>query len=116
MIDTVPTRRVVLLETDERAGLVAELAVVCKAAGISLEITTGPAHVLLTFAADEQTLDDLRPSLESVHGVQRVHVYQVLPVRAAPIQTPRPNNGEPEGGAWQEVGARRAMPVHRPDS
>ena len=83
MTDNVPTRRVVLLETDERAGLVAELAVVCKAAGISLEITTGPAHVLLTFAADEVTVDELRPCLEAVPGVERVHVYKVLPSRAA---------------------------------
>ena len=62
MTATTPTRRVVLLETDERAGLVAELAVVCNAEGISLEITTGPAHVLLTFAADEATVDGCAPA------------------------------------------------------
>ena len=83
MTETTQTRRVVLLETDERAGLVAELAVVCAAQGISLEITTGPAHVLLTFAAAEQTVDKLRPRLEAVPGVERVQVYQVLSGRSS---------------------------------
>ena len=87
MTETTQTRRVVLLETDERAGLVAELAVVCNAEGISLEITTGPAHVLLTFAADAATVDTLRPRLEAVPGVERVHVYQVLPGRGSITET-----------------------------
>ena len=81
MIEATQTRRVVLLETDERAGLVAELAVVCAAQGISLEITTGSGHVLLTFATDEETVGRVRSDLEAVPGVERVHVYQVLPSR-----------------------------------
>ena len=82
-------RRVVLLETDERAGLVAELTVVCARHDLSLEITTGPAHVLLTFAADDSTVTAVRPALESVPGVQRVHFYQVLP-RREPFSTAPP--------------------------
>ena len=81
MSDLTLSRRVVLLETDERAGLVAELAVVCAAEGISLEITTGPGHVLLTFAAAETTVESLRSALETVPGVARVHAYRVLPGR-----------------------------------
>ncbi|MBV9848119.1 MAG: hypothetical protein JO250_00385 [Armatimonadetes bacterium] len=81
-------RRVVLLETDERAGLVAELTVVCAAEGISLEITTGSGHVLLTFAADDRTVERLRPGLESVPGVGRVRFYQVLPRRAPSVTPP----------------------------
>ena len=81
MSDTPLPRRVVLLETDERAGLVAELAVVCAAEGISLEITTGPGHVLMTFTAGDKTMEHLRPSLETVPGVEQVHFYQVLPPR-----------------------------------
>ena len=81
MTETTLPRRVVLLETDERAGLVAELTVVCAAEGISLDITTGPGHVLVTFAADAQTVEALRPRLEAVPGVERVHVYQVFPRR-----------------------------------
>ncbi len=42
-------RRVVLLETDERAGLVAALAAACAAQDVSLDIVTGPGHVLITF-------------------------------------------------------------------
>ena len=34
-------RRVVLLETDERAGLVASLANVCAERGVSLDISSG---------------------------------------------------------------------------
>lgn len=70
-----PPRRVVLLETDERAGLVASLAAVCASQQISLDITSGPGHVLITFAADDDALDKLRPSLEAVPGVMRVHPY-----------------------------------------
>ena len=81
MNDPALPRRVALLETDERAGLVAELAVVCAATGISLEISTGPGHVLLTFAAPDATVETLRPSLDAVPGVERVHFYRVLPGR-----------------------------------
>ncbi len=83
MSNTILTRRVVLLETDERAGLVAELTVVCAAHGISLEITTGPAHILVTFAADDSTVETLQPRLEAVPGVERIRIYQVLPRRAS---------------------------------
>ncbi len=77
MTTAVPTspRRVVLLETDERAGLVAALAAVCASQNISLDITSGPGHVLLTFAAADAALDTLRPALEAVPGVMRVQPY-----------------------------------------
>ena len=81
MTNTPLPRRVVLLETDERAGLVAELTVVCAAEGISLEITTGPGHVLVTFAADDSVLERLRPALEAVPGVAGIQFYLVLPRR-----------------------------------
>lgn len=70
-----PPRRVVLLETDERAGLVAALAAVCAAQDVSLDITSGPGHVLITFAASDSALAALRPSLEAVPGVRRVQPY-----------------------------------------
>jgi len=70
-------RRVVLLETDERAGLVANLAEACAAREVSLEISTGPGHVLISFAAEEEktqlTLSDLR----NVPGVADLHAYEV---------------------------------------
>jgi hypothetical protein len=71
-------RRVVLLETDERPGLVAALTVVCSQAGISLEITTGPEHVLMTFAADDADISHLRADLAAVPGVQNVYFYRVV--------------------------------------
>jgi hypothetical protein len=70
-------RRVVLLETDERAGLVASLAAACAAQGVSLEITTGPGHVVITFEADAATADHLWPALRQVPGVQGLHAYAV---------------------------------------
>lgn len=72
-----PTRRVLLLETDERAGLVANLAAACAARDVSLEITTGPSHVLITCTADQPTLDALVPALQSVPGVVSLRPYAV---------------------------------------
>jgi hypothetical protein len=71
-------RRVVLLETDERAGLVAALAAECAAQNVSLDIVTGPGHVLITFDTDEATLGTLLPKLESVGGVVTATPYTVL--------------------------------------
>ncbi len=76
-------RRVVLLETDERAGLVAALTLACAEAGVSLDITTGPGHVLMTFAAGGRTVARVQAALAAVPGVRRVHLYQVRPARAA---------------------------------
>jgi hypothetical protein len=45
MVHETAPRRVMLLETDERAGLVAALTLACANAGVSLEITTGQGHV-----------------------------------------------------------------------
>lgn len=78
-----PTRRVLLLETDERAGLVAALALACASCGVSLDITSGPGHVLLTFTASEDTVTALRGKLADVHGVSQVHAYAVVPPRGA---------------------------------
>ena len=71
------TRHVLLLETDERAGLVASLAAVCAARNVSLEITTGPGHVLITFATDPNTLAVVAVDLKQVPGVQNVQSYTV---------------------------------------
>ncbi len=71
-------RRVVLLETDERAGLVAALAAVCAAQDVSLDIVTGPGHVLITFDTDAPTLEALLPKLEAVGGVVSATPYTVL--------------------------------------
>ncbi len=71
-------RRVVLLETDERAGLVAALAAVCAAESVSLDIVTGPGHVLITFDSDEATLGTLLPKLASVGGVVAATPYTVV--------------------------------------
>ncbi len=73
----IATRRVLLLETDERAGLVAGLAAACAAQDVSLEIVTGPGHVLITFAADETTLGTLIPTLQAVPGVVSLRPYAV---------------------------------------
>ncbi len=70
-------RRVVLLETDERAGLVAALAAACAAQSVSLELVTGPGHVLLSFAADEPTSERLLPSLRAIGGVLALQPYTV---------------------------------------
>jgi hypothetical protein len=72
------TRRVVLLETDERAGLVAALAAACAAQAVSLDIVTGPGHVLITFDTDDATLALLLPELQDVAGVISAAPYTVL--------------------------------------
>ncbi len=71
-------RRVVLLQTDERAGLVAALAAACAARDVSLDIVTGPGHVLVTFDTDDTTLERLLPELQSVAGVVSATPYTVL--------------------------------------
>jgi len=70
-------RHVLLLETDERAGLVAAVAAACAAHSVSLEMVTGPGHVLLSFAADEPTADRLLPSLRAIGGVLNLQPYIV---------------------------------------
>ncbi len=81
MSETHEPRRVVLLETDERAGLVAALTLACADAGVSLDITSGPGHVLLTFSAVDATLRHVQSALEAVPGVRRVHPYRVFASR-----------------------------------
>ncbi len=71
-------RRVVLLDTDERAGLVAELTDACRRKGVSLEISTGPGHVLLSFEADDETTEATCEGLRAVHGVEDVRAYAVV--------------------------------------
>ena len=71
------SRRVFLLETDERAGLVASLAAACAARGVSLDITTGPGHVLITFDGDDRQVDTLTSDLGQVGGVVSVRPYRV---------------------------------------
>lgn len=70
-------RHVVLLQTDERAGLVASLANTCAERGVSLEISTGPGHVLITFAASEKDAAETLSALGRVAGVADVHAYTV---------------------------------------
>ena len=70
-------RRVVLLETDERAGLVAAIAAACAAQDVSLEITTGPGHVLLALTASDDALPSILSSLEAVPGVGGARSYVV---------------------------------------
>jgi len=72
------SRRVVLLQTDERAGLVAALAAACAAREVSLDIVTGPGHVLVTFDTDDATLERLLPEFQSVAGVVSATPYTVL--------------------------------------
>lgn len=72
------SRRVVLLQTDERAGLVAALAAACAAREVSLDIVTGPGHVLVTFDTDDATLGRLLPEFQSVAGVVSATPYTVL--------------------------------------
>ena len=71
-------RRVVLLETDERAGLVAALSAVCAAQDVSLDIVTGPGHVLITFDTDAPTLETLLPQLAAIGGVVSATPYTVF--------------------------------------
>jgi len=71
-------RRVLMLDTDERSGLVASLALACHKLGVSLEITTGHNHILLTFPADQQTTDSVVAALRLVPGVNNIHPYNVL--------------------------------------
>jgi len=71
-------RRVVLLETDERAGLVAALSAACAALDVSLDIVSGPGHVLITFDTDAPTLARLLPTLHAVGGVVSATPYTVL--------------------------------------
>ena len=71
------TRRVILLDTDERAGLVASIANTCADKGVSLEIATGPGHVIISFAADDATLESLVKTLGSIEGVNEIHPYAV---------------------------------------
>lgn len=70
-------RRVLLLETDERSGLVAALAAACAAQDVSLELVTGPGHVLLSFAADDTVAERLLSSLRAVGGVLALQPYTV---------------------------------------
>ncbi len=71
-------RRVVLLETDERAGLVAALSAACATSDVSLDIVSGPGHVLITFDTDAPTLARLLPDLQAVGGVVTATPYTVL--------------------------------------
>lgn len=71
-------RRVVLLQTDERAGLVAALSAACAARDVSLDIVTGPGHVLVTFDTDDATLERLLPEMRAVGGVVEATPYSVL--------------------------------------
>ena len=72
------SRRVVLLQTDERAGLVAALAAACAEREVSLDIVTGPGHVLVTFDTDDATLNLLLRELQAVGGVVEATPYTVL--------------------------------------
>jgi hypothetical protein len=71
-------RRVILLETDERAGLVAALADTCSQLGVSLEISTGIGHVLISFDADDSLAGAVAIALQGIGGVAGVHPYAVL--------------------------------------
>ena len=78
ILESRQTRRFLMLKTDERSGLVATLALACHELGVSLEITTGHNHILLTFNADQATTDSVVVALEKVPGVEEVHPYQVV--------------------------------------
>ena len=80
-----PARRVLMLETDERAGLVSAIASACHAAGVSLEITTGLSHVLLTFEADGAVTEQTAEALRALPGVAGVYPYTVLAVPAGAL-------------------------------
>ena len=77
MTTTAEKRRVVLLDTDERAGLVASIANTCADKGVSLEITTGPGHVIVSFAAEDGTLGALIDALGAIDGVSNIYPYEV---------------------------------------
>jgi hypothetical protein len=70
-------RRVVLLKTSERAGLVAELSAVCQANGVSIEISTGPGHVMITFEASADATRQTCDALKTVSGIHGVFDYAV---------------------------------------
>lgn len=70
-------RRVILLDTDERSGLVASIADACAAREVSLEIATGPGHVIISFAADDAAVDALAATFRAIAGVNAVHQYAV---------------------------------------
>jgi nitrate reductase NapAB chaperone NapD len=71
-------RRVVLLETNERPGLVAALSQICQKEGVSIEISTGPGHVLICFEADETITARTCESLKTVPGIHDVFPYSVV--------------------------------------
>jgi hypothetical protein len=71
-------RRVLLIETDERSGLVASIAAACHDGGVSIEITTGLSHVLLAFEADGPVTKATVAALSAVPGVSAVHPYTVM--------------------------------------
>lgn len=75
--DALP-RRVVLLETDERAGLVAALSAACAARGVSLDVVTGPGHVLITFDTGDAALAEILAELRAIGGVVSATPYTVL--------------------------------------
>ena len=77
-LETALPRRVALLNTDERAGLVAALAAACTDRGVSLEISTGPGHVILTFQAADDQVADLETALAQIPGVMEVKTYPVI--------------------------------------
>jgi hypothetical protein len=76
-------RRVLLLETDERSGLVASIAETCHSHGVSIDITTGLSHVLLTFEADGAATKRAIAALSTIPGVSSVHPYTVMTASAA---------------------------------
>ena len=78
MTATMEKRRVVLLDTDERSGLVASIANACSERKVSLEIATGPGHVIVSFAADDSTVDALVSAFSGIGGVSEVHAYEVM--------------------------------------
>jgi hypothetical protein len=71
-------RQVLMLDTDERSGLVAAIALECHKLGVSIEITTGHNHILLTFNSELSLTDSIVSSLAKVPGVNAVHLYDVL--------------------------------------
>ncbi len=80
LLEVAHPRRVLLLETDERVGLVASIAAACHDEGVSLEITTGLSHVLLTFEADNRTTEETVERLGHIAGVATVHPYTVMAI------------------------------------
>jgi hypothetical protein len=76
-LDKNAQRRVVLLRTDERQGLVAAIADACAERGISLEIATGPGHVLITLSLEEGGMESLLAAFRGIPGVESAHPYIV---------------------------------------